>query len=577
MSKRFRFFIVLVFVVIAGIFLTPTVRWYAFIPDEEKELAASGRSGIQQYSRRQATEAIEQLTQLAEDTPEAPVPEQYEFMISAAEANRDVIGEPAPSEWTVRDLLLSFPDEQAAFKVVEDHHRNRLQSVRDMRSRIVELGLDLSGGVIVTLSPDRASLAERLGRDPTDEEFDEAIDLAMEILRNRIDQFGVTEPQIRRLEGGLISLEVPGDDDRDQVDAFLQGRGSLNFHIVNDDATEQLIEYQRRNPGWNPDDDEMPDFIPAGTKVRPYVQRDEYGLDQLVQHIAVYEDLDEYGLEGSHITEAQVGRDQLTNQPVVNFMLDGQGADLFARLTRDNVGNSMAILMDQNVRAYAGIREEIPTGQVRIDGGFTFQEANDLATVLRTAALPVDLVVESQQVIGAALGEDAIQAGIMAISVGFALVVIFMAFFYKGAGLVADLILILNLFFIVAILSVFNLTLTLTSIAGIVLTVGMAVDANVIVYERIKEEYRLGKSAKASVAAGFQKAMSSVLDANVTTFIAAIFLSQLGTGPIQGFAVTLAVGIVSSMFTALFVSRLLFDFGTDVLKRQKLSIGWSVR
>ncbi len=577
MSKRFRFFIVLVFVVIAGIFLTPTIRWYAFVPDEDKELAASGRSGIQRYARQQATEAIEELTELVEESPDAPVPEQYGFMIPAAEANRDAVDEPVPSTWTVRDLLLSFPDEQAAFEVVEGHHRNRLQSIRDMRSRIVELGLDLSGGVIVTLSPDRASLAERLGREPTDEEFDESIELAMEILRNRIDQFGVTEPQIRRLEGGLISLEVPGDDDRDQVDAFLQGRGSLNFHIVNDEATEQLIDYQRRNPGWHPDEDELPDFIPAGTKVRPYVQRDEYGLDELVQYIAVYEDLEEYGLEGSHITEARVGRDQLTNQPVVNFMLDGEGGDLFARLTRDNIGNSMAIVMDRNVRAYAGIREEIPTGQVRIDGGFTFQEANDLATVLRTAALPVDLVVESQQVIGAALGEDAIQAGIMAISVGFALVVIFMALFYKGTGLVADLILILNLFFIVAILSVFNLTLTLTSIAGIVLTVGMAVDANVIVYERIKEEYRLGKSAKASIAAGFQKAMSSVLDANVTTFIAAIFLSQLGTGPIQGFAVTLAVGIVSSMFTALFVSRLLFDFGTDVLKRQKLSIGWSVR
>ena len=577
MSKRFRFFIVLVFVVIAGIFLTPTVRWYAFVPDEDKELAAAGRTGIQQYARQQATDAIEELTGLVQESPDAPVPERYEFMIPAAEANRSAVDEPVPSTWTVRDLLLSFPDERAAFEVVEGHHRDRLQSIRDMRSRIVELGLDLSGGVIVTLSPDRESLAERLGREPTDEEFDESIELAMEILRNRIDQFGVTEPQIRRLEGGLISLEVPGDDDRDQVDAFLQGRGSLNFHIVNDEATEQLMEYQRQNPGWHPDEDDLPDFIPAGTKVRPYVQRDEYGLDQLVQYIAVYEDLEEYGLEGSHITEARVGRDQLTNQPVVNFMLDGEGADLFARLTRDNIGNSMAIVMDRNVRAYAGIREEIPTGQVRIDGGFTFQEANDLATVLRTAALPVDLVVESQQVIGAALGEDAIQAGIMAISVGFALVVIFMALFYKATGLVADLILILNLFFIVAILSVFNLTLTLTSIAGIVLTVGMAVDANVIVYERIKEEYRLGKSAKASIAAGFQKAMSSVLDANVTTFIAAIFLSQLGTGPIQGFAVTLAVGIVSSMFTALFVSRLLFDFGTDVLKRQKLSIGWSVR
>lgn len=577
MSKRFRFFIVLFFVVIAGIFLYPTVRWYGFVSEEDKGLASAGRVAIQEYARGRAADALSELTELVQNDPDAEVPGQYSFMISEAQSNLQAAGQSPPSTWTVRDLLGSFTDERAAFEVVEGHHRDRIQSLRDMRSRIIELGLDLSGGVSVTLVPSRESLGERLGRQPTDDEYDEAIDLALEILRNRIDQFGVTEPQIRRLEGDLISIEIPGDDDRDQVDAFLQGRGSLNFHIVNDDVTEQLIQYQRQNPGWNPESDEMPDFVPAGTAIRPYVQRDQYGIDELVQYIAIYEDIDEYGVDGSYISEAQVGRDQLTNQPVVNFVLDGEGGDIFARLTRDNVGNSMAIVMDRNVRAYASIREEIPTGQVRIDGGFSLQEANDLARVLRTAALPVDLEVQSQQVIGATLGEDAIQAGLLAVTVGFALVVIFMALYYKGAGLVADLILVLNLVFIISILSVFNLTLTLTSIAGIVLTVGMAVDANVIVYERIKEEYRLGKSAKASIAAGFHKAMSSVLDANITTFIAAIFLSQLGTGPIQGFAVTLAVGIVCSMFTALFVSRLLFDFGTDVLKRQNLSIGWSVR
>lgn len=577
MSKRFRFFIVLFFLIVAGIFLAPTVRWYAFISEEDKDLAASGRAEIQRYAQDEAASAIEELAEIAESDPDASVPDNYEFMIDTAADNLRAAEESVPDEWTVAELLGGFPDERAAFEVVESHHRDRIQNLRDMRSQIIELGLDLSGGVSVTLRPDRESLEERLGEEPTEEEYDEAVDLAMEVLRNRIDQFGVTEPQLRRTEGDRISIEIPGDDDRDQVDAFLQGRGSLNFHIVNDDVTEELIQYQRENPGWNPEEDENPDFVPAGTVVRPYVQRDEYGLDDVVHYIAIYEDIEEYGLDGSHITEAQVARDQLTNQPVVNFVLDGEGGDQFARLTRDNTGSSMAIVMDRNVRAYANIREEIPTGQVRIDGGFTFTEANDLATVLQTAALPIDLQVQSQQVIGAALGEDAIQSGLLAITVGFALVVIFMAFYYKGAGLLADLILVLNLFFIVSILSVFNLTLTLTSIAGIVLTVGMAVDANVIVYERIREEYRLGKSAKASIAAGFQKAMSSVLDANVTTFIAAIFLSQLGTGPIQGFAVTLAVGIVSSMFTALFVSRLLFDFGTDVLKRQNLSIGWGVR
>jgi preprotein translocase subunit SecD len=191
--------------------------------------------------------------------------------------------------------------------------------------------------------------------------------------------------------------------------------------------------------------------------------------------------------------------------------------------------------------------------------------------------MPVDLVVESYQSIGATLGEDAIRAGVRAIILGFALVMVFMASYYKGAGFIADLALILNLFFIVSILSVFNLTLTLTSIAGIILTVGMAVDANVIIFERIKEEYRLGKSPRSAISTGFKKAFWTIMDANITTFIAAIFLSQLGSGPIKGFAVTLAVGIISSIFTALFVSRLIFEFFAEVLKRDRLSISWRIK
>jgi preprotein translocase subunit SecD len=231
--------------------------------------------------------------------------------------------------------------------------------------------------------------------------------------------------------------------------------------------------------------------------------------------------------------------------------------------------------MDNKVKAYARIQEAIRES-VRITG-FGVDEAQNLALVLRTAALPVDLEIINQQAVGASLGADAIRQGIQAILYGFILVVAFMLLYYKGAGLIADLALMLNLFFIIATLSVFNFTLTLTSIAGIVLTVGMAVDANVIIFERIKEEYRLGKSAKASIDAGFSKAFWSIMDANITTLIASIFLSQLGKGPIQGFAITLSVGIITSMFTALFVSRLIYDFFTDVVGTTKLSISWRLR
>jgi preprotein translocase subunit SecD len=281
------------------------------------------------------------------------------------------------------------------------------------------------------------------------------------------------------------------------------------------------------------------------------------------------------GLEGSHIQQADTISDQVTGKPNVIFNLDSEGGEKFYKFTSDNTGKTLAVVMDEKVKAAARISEPI-RDSVRITG-FDTEEANDLELTLRTAALPVDLEIINEQAVGASLGSDAIDSGLRAILYGFIAVVAFMFLYYKGAGLVADLALILNLIFIVAILSSFNMTLTMTSIAGIILNVGMAVDANVIIFERIREELALGKSRAAAVEAGFKKAFWTIMDANITTFIAAIFLSQLGKGPIQGFAVTLAVGIVCSLFTAIFVSRLIFDFGTEVLKRDKISIGWGLK
>ena len=575
MSKRLRFLTVLVLVIIGGFFVWPTVNWYFLISPEDQELARSTRVQVREYAQNQARSAILDLRELAADSPDAEMPEKYQFLVDRARENYRLEGRSRPSDWTVADVLAGFRTEREAFEAVESYHRERVQALRSTRERIIELGLDLSGGVNVVLEADRDSLAQRLGEEPSQEQMDEAVALALEILSSRIDRFGITEPQIRRMDQARISIEIPGDDDRERVDSFLMGRGSLNFHIVDDEATAELTRVQQQQPGWSPEVDGIPDFVPAGSRVVEYVTRDSYGIDQFVRYIVIKEDIAEHGLPGQYITEAQVGRDPLTNRPLVNFVLDAEGARLFSVLTRDNVGSSMAIVMDDRVRAYATIQEEIPTGQVRISG-FDQDQAQNIARVLRTAALPIDLNVLNQQTIGATLGAETIQAGLQAIALGFALVMVFMIVYYKGAGLIADLVLVLNLFFIVSILSVFNLTLTLTSIAGVILTVGMAVDANVIIFERIKEEYRLGKSPQAAIRAGFDKAFWTVMDANITTFIAAVFLSQLGSGPIQGFAVTLSVGIVSSMFTALFVSRLIFDFSTDVLRRSKLSIAWGL-
>lgn len=575
MSKRLRFSIVLALLIVAGVFIYPTIQWYFFVPESDQQLAQSSRFEVREHARQQADQALSELRTLAEESPEAALPEEYSFAVDIARENYEISGRDVPEAWTVRNVLASFRSEQAAFNQFENHYRQEIQNLKDLRSRIIQLGLDLSGGMSVILQANVESLQEEIGREPSEEEIQEAIDLALVVLRNRIDQFGITEPQIRQMGELRIAVDIPGDADPERINNFLRGRGSLNFHIVNQEATQQLIEYQQNNPGWSPESGEIPDFVPAGSEVVPYVQENQYGIDELERYIVIRSSVEEHGLPGEYLTDATVGSDPVTNRPVVNFTLNSEGASRFSQLTRNNVGNSLAIVLDERVRAYAQIQEEIPGGQVRISG-FSEEEAQSISRVLRTAALPIELQVVSQEVVGPSLGQQAVNVGLQSILLGLALVILFMVAYYKGAGVIADFILLLNLFLIMSILSVFNLTLTLTSIAGIILTVGMAVDANVIIYERIKEEYRLGKGRRAAVQAGFEKAFWTIMDANITTFIAALFLSQLGTGPIQGFAVTLSVGIITSMFTALFVSRLIFDFTTDVLRRSKLSISWSL-
>ena len=281
---------------------------------------------------------------------------------------------------------------------------------------------------------------------------------------------------------------------------------------------------------------------------------------------------EEVGLDGIHLESATTATDGITGRPVVNFQLSNVGGDIFYKLTSTNVGKTLAVVMDGKVKAMATINEGI-RNSVQISG-FNAAEAADLAIVLRTAALPIELVVSSQQAVGATLGEDAVAAGLRAIAVGLLLVIIIMFAYYHVSGLVANLALLFNLFIMISVLSAFNFTLTLTSVAGLILTLGMAVDTNVIIFERIKEERRMGKSDTASIAAGYNKAFWTVMDAYITTIIAALVLSQLGNSSVKGFANTLAIGIVSSLFTALFVSHLIFDATVVDREDKKLHISW---
>ncbi len=265
-------------------------------------------------------------------------------------------------------------------------------------------------------------------------------------------------------------------------------------------------------------------------------------------------------VSGENLVDAQPGFDQRTNEPIVSFRFDSSGAQRFGRVTQQNVGRPFAIVLDNEVISAPVIREPILGGSGQISGSFTVEGANDLAILLRAGALPAPLTILEERTVGPGLGEDSIAAGELAAVIGTALVVVFMIAAYGLFGIFADIALFVNIFLILGVLSWLGATLTLPGIAGIVLTIGMAVDANVLIYERIREEQRAGKSAIASIDSGYRLALGTILDANITTLIAAVILFYLGSGPIRGFAVTLAIGIVTTVFTAYLFNRLIVAF-----------------
>jgi preprotein translocase subunit SecD len=344
----------------------------------------------------------------------------------------------------------------------------------------------------------------------------------------------------------------------------VMGRGLLEFKIVDEDTTARLRRDMFDATGYLID----PSIIPQASKLLFLWVKNRFDVLERQRAVVLF---DETLLDGSTIKNAQVSNDQF-GKPEVDFTLSSEGAKRFLRVTEANVGKRMSIVLDGKILSMPVIRERIPGGQVRISGNFTMKEAQDLALVLRAGAFPVPLMVSEQRSVGPSLGRDTIQAGVRAAIIAAIAVLVFMAIYYKAAGFVADLALMLNMFLLLGTLAWLNFTLTMPGIAGMILTIGMAVDANVIQFERIKEELRSGKTPSSAVQAGFQRAFLTILDSNVTTLIATFVLSQFGTGPIKGFAVTLSIGIIINMFTAVFVTRLCFDVGIDWFKVKKVYV-----
>ena len=348
-------------------------------------------------------------------------------------------------------------------------------------------------------------------------------DQALEIVRRRVDEVGTNEPNILKRGNNRILVELPGLDDPMRIKSLLGKTANLTFRFVAQNNSDSF-----------------------GVEVLKF----EDGISEAIVSKRII-------LNGENLLDAQPQMNNQTNETVVSFTLDRVGAKRFGKATSTGVGKQLAIVLDGKIVSAPVIRDTIASGNGQISGNFTFQSATDLALLLRSGALPAPLKIIEERTVGPDLGQDSINAGVIALITGFILVIIFMFFKYKIFGLIANITLLVNLFFLVGILTLFEATLTLPGIAGIILTVGMAVDANVLIFERIKEESKNEKNNIIAFDSGYIKSKTAIIDANITTLIAAIILFFMGSGPVKGFSITLAVGIFTTLFSVYFIARML--------------------
>jgi len=557
---------------------------------------------------------------------------------------------------------------------VEDSIRNSDPSIRKAREKRIKLGLDLQGGMYIVLEVNTLKLLEKLAKNPDDnfyeilkatenivkvseepvvqvfaqeakkrgirlsryfgeirdddnkiidmleKQSEDAVKRAQEIIRNRVDQYGVSEPSIHLSGSRRIIVELPGVARKEEARQLLQGTALLEFNLVKDpdftfallekinkvlagksledtltsdttksDTTEKSPdqmtqeEFAKEYPLFtvavpNPQSQtadlfvrendrskvelmlnrpEVKNVIPKDVKFVWSAKPEFYAEGQGIYRLYCVKATPE--LTGGVITDARATLDPQNSSPIVTMEMNAEGARDWARITGNNIDKRIAIILDGVVFSAPTVRSKITGGRSQIENIGTLEEAKLLEIVLKAGALPAPVEIIEERVIGPSLGQDSIQKGLTSALLGGVLVIIFMLVWYRFAGTVADFAVILNVFFVLAVLAGFGATLTLPGIAGIILTIGMAVDANVLVNERVREELKTGKTIKAAIDAGYSKAFSAIFDGNITTFFTGLILYQFGSGPIQGFALTLMIGIAATLFTQLFITRLIFD------------------
>jgi len=490
-----------------------------------------------------------------------------------------------------------------------DEDRQRLQKLADLREKAIKLGLDLQGGMYLLLEVDKSKLGPA--------EAKNAVDQARQIINNRIDQFGVAEPSIQKQGDNRILIQLPGLLDQERAKELIGQTALLDFKLVKTDEEHRAIldridGYFAQKAAAATGADAAPDslahpftshFLSVGQAGESFVlSENEAAVDGMLKELradstfvldgtlaweahqseregrtgrALYVLTKDPLMQGKEVQSAQMRLDldqQRPGAPGVSFTLTSRGGSMFADITGANVGRRLAIVLDNRVQSAPNIHERIPRGQGSITGNFTEEEAQNLAIVLRSGALPAPVRVVEERTVGPSLGQDSIQKGLMAGGMGAAAVVLFMIFYYRLSGVVAVVALVLNIIALLACMAGFHATLTLPGIAGIVLTIGMAVDANVLVFERIREELRNKRTVLAAIETGYARAYRTIVDANVTTLLSALALMWFGTGPIRGFAITLSIGLIINMITAVGVSKMIFDAWSLRRKVNSISI-----
>jgi len=431
---------------------------------------------------------------------------------------------------------LNFDDNSVSFEVLDS---DELKSFDDFLKKIEGAQISQEGDVLhVTFSPKEIKKIKKL-----------AIDQAIETIRNRLDQFGLSEPLVAKQGKDKILVELAGiktPQEEQRARELISRAAKLELMAVDEDRNARVYNMSPADAA------EYGDIILPDAK-NPKIK-------YLVHEIPI--------LDGSMLTGANVGFSK-NNRPVIDFKLNAEGADIFGDFTGKNVGKRLAIVLDGKVFSAPNINERIGGGSGQISGNYTVLEAKDLAIALRSGALLAPIYLMEKRSVGPSLGADSIKASMVALFGGFALVIVFMVVYYRMAGVIANIALVANLFLLLAIMSLFGATLTLPGMAGIVLTVGMAVDANVIISERIRELIYEGKSMHKAIEDGYSNAMSAILDANITTLIAAVVLYVYGTGAIKGFAITMSIGILASMLTAILGTHGIYDMLENRIKKSK--------